>query len=387
MENIPADTAADQADTDYQHGPDDWMFVQTVLHRVEITLGADNKRALDRDPYTAVLGKASYDDSPTVTVGVRLRGKIGSFRDTSGKPKWNLDFNGFAPGQLFYGLKSLTLNNEVVDCSYLKEPLGYWVFEMAGVPTLRTAYAEVFVDGLDYGLYVVVETPDDRYLERTYADGTGNLYDGKYVYYDDGSYTLLDFSSSVDSLFQLEEGVDVANADIHALTTAVEATYGTDDFYEEVGKFLNWDEYLHQYAAEQLTGQLDGYAQNTNNYRVYFDPEDGKAQLLPWDLDYAFTPASYWGMDWHYPRGLLMAGCFAAPDCVAAAKSATSDLLDRFDEDAWQQRLNAYKLLTEDAAAADPRRECGLRDWNGSVSFMQDWGKSRPAEMRAFWGL
>ena len=56
-------------------------------------------------------------------VVLRLRGKLGSFRDVNEKPKWKLDFNQYFPDRRFYGLESLSLNNSVGDCSYLREKL------------------------------------------------------------------------------------------------------------------------------------------------------------------------------------------------------------------------------------------------------------------------
>ena len=67
----------------------------------------------------------------------------------------------------------------------------------------------------------------------------------------------------------------------------------------------NWPEYHRELAVEQWVGHNDGYALNTNNYRPYFNPEDGLMQVLPWDLDYGFLNDSDWGMSWASPRGQL----------------------------------------------------------------------------------
>ncbi|HNC98714.1 MAG TPA: CotH kinase family protein, partial [Myxococcota bacterium] len=315
---VPLPFSSEEALEGPEERADAWIFSNDIVHQIEIHLGDAGRSALDADPRTDAAAEVWYDGEPMGTVGLRLRGKIGSFRTLAGKPKFQIDLNQFVPEQRFYGLEGLSLNNLVVDCSAIKEPIAYRIFEEAGVPSLRTAYAQVTLDGVYYGLYLVVETPDDRYLDRVFEHPEGNLYDGKYVWYGGYNYTLLDFRTELVELYQLEEGTDVGHADLQALTTAVETNWGTDNFMLGLTPYLRWDEYLMELAVEQLVGHNDGYALNTNNYRIYFDPSNGRAQMLPWDFDYAFLVDSSWGMSWSTPRGLLASGCYADPLCLSA---------------------------------------------------------------------
>lgn len=207
-----------------------WIFSDKTIHTIEITLPDASVASLEAEPYEWAPGDVSIDGEVVPQIGVRLRGKIGSFRTLSQKPKFKLKFNELVEDQRFYGLEALSLNNSVVDCSYLKEPLGYRIFALSGVPTERVGFARVSVNGSDYGLYVLVEVPDDRFLKRTYKNPGGNLYDGKYIWYGGFNYTLLDFNSGVDDLYGLEEGADVGNADIIAISQAVAAFTGTGQF-------------------------------------------------------------------------------------------------------------------------------------------------------------
>jgi hypothetical protein len=368
-----------------ESGSDDWIFAQGTTHTIRIEIGSDGQRSLNRDPYTAVPALAWYDERPMGTVGVRLRGKIGSFRDLNGKPKLQLDTNAFAEGERFYGLEGLSLNNTVVDCSSIKDPLATRTFAAAGIAASRTTYAQVTIDDEAYGLYVVVETPDDRFLKRNFEQPDGTLYDGKYVYYDNGSYLLLDFLPELVDSFQQEEGEDVGHADLRALTDAITAAYGTDHFMSDVDPYLNWDEYLTEFAVEHGVGHLDGYALNTNNYRIYFDPADGKAKLIPWDFDYAYLEESWWGMNWSTPRGLLAAGCLQDPNCKEALRQKVSEVLEKVpatDISAWAEELLDW---TEDED--DPRAECGRRDVLAERQRMRSWPEAREAAVRQLWGL
>lgn len=365
------------------------FYQDTVIHDIAIELDEDNLRALRRDPHSYAVASVTVDGEALTDVGVRLRGKIGSFRDMSGKPKFKLDLNEFHPDQRLHGLKALHLNNAVVDCSYLREPLAYQVFRDLGLAASRTSFARVEVNGDTYGLYVLVEGPDSELLEVAYPEeDEGNLYDGKYIYdWNTGGYTLLDFAAGVDALYALEEGEDVANADIAAVSAALaNAPYGPG-YAEAMDPLVDWDQWHRAWAVEQWIGHLDGYQMNKNNYRVYFRPSDGRMTYLPTDFDYAFLSDGGWGVWWTGPIGNLAARCMLEQGCVDAQVSAVSGMLDDLDADALVTKLQAMRRLIRADAADDPRRECGTSDIAATQDYLEAWTAGREATVRATWGL
>ncbi len=366
---------------------DSWFFVPDTVHHIDLTLPAVSSNLLAADPYTHVLADVSIDGVPLPEVGVRLRGKIGSFRTLAGKPKFEVDFNHFVSDQRFYGLESLSLNNSVVDCSFLKEPMALAVLARAGVPASRTGFAWVTVNGADYGLYVIVETQDDRFTTRNWADGTGNLYDGKYVWYGGYNYVLLDFNNGVDELYALEEGTDVAWADIKGVSQALSVAPTSGAYVETLGAVLNWDAFHREVVGEQWTGQNDGYALDINNYRVYFDPADGKANIIPWDYDYSFLNDSDWGMSWRYPAGDLASTCFADPTCAATHAEMVATVLEELDPVSLTELFNVMDETTWDASQQDPRQECGASNVSYYRDAIRTWTLGRGDYMRRFWGL
>ncbi len=375
-------TTVPDADVD-----DDWIFAQDLVHQVEITISDVDRATLDADPRNFVPATVRYDGYEIENVGLRLRGKIGSYRPLSGKPKFKLDFNEFTPERRFFGLEGLNLNNSVVDCSYMREAIGYQAYSAAGVPALRVAYAWVKVNGSDYGLYVVLEMPDDRFLKDRYADGTGNLYDGKYVWYADGSYTLLDFTTAVQDLYQLEEGTDVGHQDIHRVTDAINTSWGTSAWMDTTGAAVDWAAWHRNLAVEQWLGHNDGYALNTNNYRVYFNPETRLAEPVPWDLDYTFLEDSWWGMNWYTPRGVLAYGCFFDAACLPAYQSRLDEVARAIDGAGLVELYHRLDALTYDLTQQDPRRECAAESVASDRAYLLDWIQTESAEVRAFWGM
>jgi spore coat protein CotH len=364
-----------------------WIFSDKTVHTIEIKLPDASVASLTAEPYEWAPGEVTFDGEVVPQTGVRLRGKIGSFRTLSQKPKFKLKFNELVEDQRFHGLEALGLNNSVVDCSYLKEPLGYRVFALAGVPAERVGFAQVFVNGSDYGLYVLVEVPDDRFLKRVYKNPDGNLYDGKYIWYGDFNYQLLDFNSGVDDLYSLEEGTDVGNKDITAVSQAVAASVGTGQLVAGLDPVLDWDEFHRLLAVEQWIGHNDGYAMNRNNYRVYFDPDDGKAEFIPWDLDLSYLYDYQWGFSWSSPAGQIASGCFNDAACVEAHKEAMKALISAVDPAELTAYFDAIDALTLDYATSDPRKECGAGEVAPWRQALRDWIGVQNAQMSAYWGL
>lgn len=374
-----------EADAAYQ----DALFAHDVVHEIEITLTRDAELALRDEPYEYTPGSVTIDGESASNVGVRLRGKIGSFRELSGKPKFKIDFAQFSPGDRFHGLHALALNNSVVDCGFMRDPLGYRIFRDAGVGTARTGWAQVTVNGENYGLYVIVEVQDEQYLERAFpGDDEGQLYDGKYLYNTDtGRYTLLDFASGVDDDFQLEEGVENGNAEIVAVSSALSSLGRGDEVEAGLEALLDWDDVHRAWAVEELIGHLDGYMLNTNNYRVYFRPSDGKMVFLPTDFDYAFQDASNWGMNWARPRGTLASACFSDVTCAASQAAAVSQVIADLDYPAILAWFDEAAAVTLDLAQDDPRRECGAGQVQSNRTSLRAWTEAQVGVTEAHWGL
>jgi hypothetical protein len=392
----PATTPGD-AETEQVPGADDpepesedyaWVFDDTVVHQIHITLTQAAQDGLRTDPYEWVEGTITVDGSEELVVGVRLRGKIGSFQELDEKPKWKIDFNRFVPGQRFSGLETLAFNNSVVDCSFTHELMAYLIFRASGQPASRMAFSEVTLNEDDYGLYQMLEFPDDVFLRDRFGKETGNLYDGKYIYGGGWDYTFIDFTPSQHDNFQLEEGEDVGLADVYGVTDVLRDYRGQADFYEGTGDVLDWAAIHPFLAAEHWTGQWDGYTLDTNNYRVYFDPErSGRVQFLTTDLDYAFNDLYSQWFSWDDPTGTVVKACYQDATCLAAQAQAVSDLLDQLAEFDLIQQLEDWNALAGTLMREDPRGGCSIREVQTEQEAMLDWVAGREAEMREFWGL
>ena len=357
---VDLDEAAPPAPED----PSELLFSRGLAHQLDLQLEPDPWRQLGSTTPTEVEvpGTLRFDGGLLKDVNVSLRGRFGSYQPVWQRPKWKLDLNDLAPDRRLYGQEALGLNNARRDCSYLRDVGGLEIFARAGVPTPRTGWARLRVNGADYGLHPMPEWLDDRFLVRHWAEPEGNLYDGKYALDSDGDSLLLDFRSETWTLFELEEGVDVGLEDIHALTVAAETHYDRPTWMEATGALVDWPEVQRFLAAELVAGQVDGYTLNRNNYYVYFDPADGKAELIPWDLDTCFLRDTEWGVDWDRPIGILAHGCLEDPECAAGWAAETRALVAKLEAEDFDGWIAREAEFVRAQLPTDPREECTAED-------------------------
>lgn len=369
-----------------------WVFSPDLVHQLDITISQENIDILNdkSGAYSSetvwVEVDATYDGVPLPSVGMRLKGRWGSWRSFEDKPSIKLDLNRYVDGQDLEGIKSLTFNNMIIDCSFMREHMAYPVYEAMGVPVPRTAYVWMTVNGGDYGLYLNVESIDDVYLERHHDDSDGNLYDADYILWDDGSYTVLDFYTSLSQYFEQEEGEDVGGADLTEIAAMLDALGGTAEFYTATAEQIDWDHHQRMVAAEMWVGQNDGYSLNRNNYLVYFEP-DGPMTIQPWDHDYAFLEASDWGFSWLSPTGRLTSLCLSDADCRADQVARIAEVIEVVDEIDFDGRFDDTQDMIADYIEDDWRRECSDSYVSWYQAELEGWRYSRNNALRSMWGL
>jgi len=391
-----ADTAApgDTGDTgdgvehvpgvDPDYDPSDVLFTLDEVHSLDIELGTDARAALVSDPYTFVTANVIVDGHRIDDVGIRLAGKLGSFRTMDQKAGFKIDLDRFVAGQTYLGLKRIVAKNLVQDSSYIHERIAFQIYEAMGVAAPRVGYLWVTVNGQDYGLYADMEAVDDRFLSRAYADPTGNLYDGDYVLNETGSsYTLLDFNTTTQQLMNLDEGTDVDHADIRAVTRAVDRALGTGDWETPIGAVIDLDHHLRFMSVELWVGQYDGYSNYTNNYRVYFDPTDGLARLHPWDHDWAFYSSSPLTPQY----GRLSVYCYADAACKADYLATMETLCETVPELNLLDEVDRAVELLAPYIEVDPRREMSLATVGSYQASLRSWIAHRNETVAATYGI
>ncbi|MBM4391888.1 MAG: CotH kinase family protein [Deltaproteobacteria bacterium] len=239
-------------------------------------------------------------------------------------------------------------------------------------------YAWVSVNDEVYGLYSNVETPDRDYLDRNFGNRDGNLYEGGYPYYPD-SYDHADFSTRETRNFELESGSEMDWADVQAVTSALLS----DDIDGNLAPIVDMDRYAAFQIAEAWTGQWDGYAFASNNYRVYFDHgQTGKMYMVPTGLDYCFT--SYGG-NLGTARSPLGQKCQRDASCNERFASVLEPTLDAIDAAELEELMDSTYALIVDYIDDDPRSYVTSRSTARSIETMRTWIRGRSAEVRGWY--
>jgi len=254
-------------------------------------------------PTTSVqISGSSFPTGTNVLTGVEIKKKsfCGSFQGSSaGKPALKLKFGSAADNTI--GTRHLTLNNSIQDDSYIRQCLGYKLFQQAGLPHSRCNFVHVLVNGqrIQNGIYVNVEPIRERYIDNPAngfvnktTNGTnlrGNLYE--FEHRDDFKSDRLPFIDVEDN------SRSNTKMDIQAAANWLAAG-------NSMTNVVDINQFIKMWAMEFLLKHWDGFTDNTNNTYFYNDVPDAtgnpnpaagntKFKMIPWGLDQILKPGTF----------------------------------------------------------------------------------------------
>ncbi|MEX1366847.1 MAG: CotH kinase family protein, partial [Nannocystaceae bacterium] len=281
------------------------------------------------------------------------------------KPSFKLKFNEYVPGRRFLGLEGLTLNSMVVDGSMLREWIGFRLFRELGVPAPMAGYAEVYLDGEPYGLYLNLEPYDDEFLERVFDDPSGNLYES-------------DRSSDVDGdvdRWDQDEGEDDSRDDLRVLAELA-TREGHDVFYGDEA-VIDMPHLLGFMAGETIMGHFDGHI-GGHNFFIYHEPSADRWSYLPWSLDQTVSRRV---TPWEH-EGFLGDKCLHDERCLVDYVLASEQALDRLGAIDLEAEVDRVIELTEAAVEADERKPYSAETVAASRESALAWALRRPEDLR-----
>lgn len=220
------------------------------------------------------------------SVAIGKKSYCGSF--STSKPGLKLNFSKYLSTnedviEDLLGTQYLTLNNCVQDPSYIRQPLGYFLFKKANLPYSRCNFARVYVNDTDYGIYLNIEPIKKRYIQNNFDDkDKGNLYE-----LEEGE----DFTEPIMTANRISfEGFSkFSDKSDLKLATAETSDYGLAG----MAKVIDTDQFLRFFAMEILLKHWDGYTNKLNNTYIYNDVnavetptvDNVKFKFIPWGLD------------------------------------------------------------------------------------------------------
>ncbi|MDG1872321.1 MAG: CotH kinase family protein [Mariniblastus sp.] len=170
--------------------PDDWNTIRFQSRDLRKEFAPERRLAPIEGPYTYVSAKFVIDGVEFPNVGLRKKGLLGSNNPARPSLKIKLDYTDKSAE--IDGLSILTLNNNNQDVTLMSQFMGYRLFNQAGSPAPRCAYAQVKVNGENLGVYCHVESARKPLTKRGFDTSKGTLFEGTAVDFNVGWEGSLD---------------------------------------------------------------------------------------------------------------------------------------------------------------------------------------------------
>jgi hypothetical protein len=243
----------------------------TRIIDIELQMAAADWSQVRDNPWTKewVHAELTAGDTRIQDIGVRAFG-AGSLR--AGKPSLKLSFDRHTAGQEWAGLDELKLDNSSQDPGYLNEFVATSALRRAGIPASRTGWARVSVNGVYAGFFVVLESVDDRYVERWFGHQDGPLYSMNAHNWGQGLNPMTDPLTWYEPETSWGGDGQGLAAAAQALATGV-----------DVDAHVDVDGFFRESVARSVMGSLDSFSADGNNFYLFVD--DGQVRILPWDFD------------------------------------------------------------------------------------------------------
>ena len=319
-------------------------FFAGPIPRIKIEISQDQRDRLQKDERNYV--EASLTEStlagPVVyqKISIKLKGSAGSFQHLDGKPGMTISFEKNKESSRFHGMQKIHLNNGAQDGTYLNELIAGEMARKIGVPASRCTHAFVEINGRDLGLYVVKEAFTHDFLGAFFKNTDGDLYDGG-------------FCAEVNENTEKDQGDPKDKVAIKELIAACQEPDNAKR-WDRLGKILDINKFIDFTIMEVFLVHWDGYNNNRNNYRFYYDPSTGKFSFFLHGMDQLFGEEN-----WPVIRGfdaLVGGAVIRCPQGQALYRTRLDALYQTLliKED-WGARISAEGRRVRDALAAkDP---------------------------------
>ena len=211
---------------------EDFLYDSGTVNAIEMTLPQAGIEGLEAEPFEYQPGgtvvvtptdgtpgrQRSCPRKPSRTSKSNSRGsRRGSFEDLDHKAAFKLKFKKAEP---FFGLRKLTLNNMTQDPSMIHESARLHGLRRTPVfPASRSGYANVWLNGVNYGLHLNLESLDTVSLPKIFGVPA---FDAKTQHLYEANEYGADFYPGKESTLRGRRGGEDDTSDLTALIAAVD---------------------------------------------------------------------------------------------------------------------------------------------------------------------
>ena len=259
--------------------------------RVDLTLPADSVTSLNDATtwrvYVPGTITMSVDGrtSGAMEINTRLKGSTSMYK-LDETPSFKIKFKKGPTGLGYLGLRRLTLNGLVQDNSKIHEFGAYNLFNAMGIPASKTGWARLYINGVDRGLFVNVEQPDQVFMAKRFKDITQHVYEG--VARKDLQFGN-DNGDATTGAFLVDYGWKVT-PNKNDLTKLINYASDWEDktWYQGLSTVTDRTLLIRAFAVENFLGHWDSYSgPDINNYYLRSNTR-GKFTYIPWGVDQTF---------------------------------------------------------------------------------------------------
>ncbi|MEM7040883.1 MAG: CotH kinase family protein, partial [Bacteroidota bacterium] len=174
------------------------------------------------------------------------------------------------------GSRTLSLNAEWYDKSYIRQFLSTYLMKQAGLPAFKSSHAVLYVNGEFFGPYLHVRNVDKEFLKSQGFAPKSTLYkatkDGACLSRYDQVYYHWEKKTRTN---------DVDRSDLRELIRALD-TVPNPAYYDFAKSYFDYDNLVTMIAMNMLVANQSTYY---HNYFMCRDGASGKWSMLPWDMD------------------------------------------------------------------------------------------------------
>ena len=186
------------------------------------------------------------------------------------------------------GMTTINVLYESNEETILNESLAYALYSATGNASPRSGYARVAMDGNPVGYHLWFEQPNGAFFRHNKIEDGGNLY--KVSWQGNGGPSeftpdekqpkrRMDVVRRHEKISNTHEGYE----DLIKLVEGLDQASGApEELWEFIQQNFDVNQVANYFAVNSLISHWDGFF---NNYFLYFEPEEKKWQLYPWDQD------------------------------------------------------------------------------------------------------
>jgi len=212
------------------------------------------------------------------------------------------------------GSTSFNLDRLEDDGTKQRERMSLWLADQVDTPFFNMRYVHLFVnENSKSNIYSDSHSPNDDFVNAYWSDGTdGELFKiDDWFEFNDSSQVSREFNDNAQLRQYTTTGGELKQARYRwswrkepmggfnddytlffDLVNSMNHDYQSPEFAASVPAIVDYDEWMHVFAIQHIINNWDSYGFNRGKNMSLYMPDDGRWQMIMWDLDHSHMTGS-----------------------------------------------------------------------------------------------